>query len=56
MRLNAPTKQVFWISVVVAIIAAIGGTGLVPQIAPYGVWIALIAYLLLVAGNTMKGI
>ncbi len=55
MRLNQPTKNVFWISVVVAAVALIAKLGLVGFLAPFAFWLMLVAFVLLVLGNTMKG-
>jgi energy-coupling factor transporter transmembrane protein EcfT len=55
MRLNQPTKNVFWISVAVAVIALIAKLGVVGFLAPFAFWLLLVAFILLVLGNTMKG-
>lgn len=55
MRLNPPTKNVFWISVVVAVIGLVARLGLVGFLVPYAFWLMLVAFVLLVLGNTMKG-
>ena len=55
MNLNAPTKIVFIISLVLAVIALIGALG-VAGIGGYAIWIALAAYVVLAAGNVMKGL
>jgi len=55
MKLTPPTKNVFWISVVVAAVGLIGKFGVVGFLAPYAFWLLLVAFVLLVLGNTMKG-
>ena len=54
MNLSAPSKPVFWISVVIAIIALLTVMNIIPN--PLGAaWTALIAYILLFLGNVLKG-
>jgi hypothetical protein len=56
MRLTPPTKNVFWISVVVAVVGLIAKLGLVGFLAPYAFWLVLVAFVLLVLGVAMKGV
>ena len=53
MRLTPPTKNVFWISVVVAVLGLV--FYFVPAVAGYAFWVVVVAYVLLALGNTMKG-
>jgi hypothetical protein len=57
MRLNAPTQVVFFISLILVILALIGlfvpGT---PFLSPYAFWIAIVGYIVLAAGCLMKGV
>ncbi len=57
MNLSAPTKATFRIALLVAILAL--AVQLVPQVALYvpisGFWIALAAFVLLAAGNVLRG-
>jgi len=55
MRLTPPTKNVFWISVVVAAVGLIAKFGVVAFLTPYAFWLVLVAFVLLVLGNAMKG-
>jgi len=55
MTLSAPTQVVFWISVILAIIALIGFFVVVPYITAYAFWIAIAAYVVLALGCLMKG-
>ena len=56
MNLTAPTKAVFWISVVLAILALLGTlVSTIPFISLYAFWIAIAAYIVLAAGCLMKG-
>jgi len=55
MRLTPPTKNVFWISVVVAVIGLIASFGVVGFLTPFAFWLVLIAYVLLALGVALKG-
>ena len=56
MKLNAPTKLVFLISVVLAILAVVSTFVAIPVVSAYAFWVAIVAYLVLVAGNVLKGV
>ena len=56
MRLNPPTKNVFYISVGLVFMGLVGQLGVVAAVAEYAFWLALAGYALLVAGNIMKGV
>ena len=56
MKLNAPTKLVFLISVALAILAVVSTFVAIPVVSAYAFWIAIVAYLVLVAGNVLKGV
>ena len=57
MKLNAPTKNVFFISVVLAALALLPMIGIaIPLTAGYTTWVALAAYAVLAAGNLIKGL
>ncbi len=56
-RLNAPTQMVFAISLILAVLGLIGlFVPGVPVIGAYYFWFMAAAYVVLAAGNTMKGI
>jgi hypothetical protein len=55
MNLSAPTQAVFWISVILAVIALCGFFFAIPYVTAYAFWIAIIAYVVLAAGCLMKG-
>ncbi|MDH5507813.1 MAG: hypothetical protein OEZ02_11395 [Anaerolineae bacterium] len=54
MKLTPPTKKVFWASVVLAVVGVVLHF-FVDAYSAYGVYALLVGYLLLAAGNTMKG-
>jgi hypothetical protein len=56
MRLSAPTNNVFYISVVLFILALIGHFVVIPYVTLYQFWIAIVAYVVLAIGNLFKGL
>ena len=56
MRLNAPKKVVFWITVVLAVLGVLGAVGLVPLLGGMtAFWLVLAAFVVLAMGTMMKG-
>lgn len=57
MELSAPTKAVFIIAVILAIIALLPMIGIpLGGLGAYAFWILLVAFIVLAAGNLMKGL
>lgn len=56
MNLSAPTTPVFLISVVLAILAVLGHVTTIPIVSGNQLWIALLAYVVLLVGNVAKGL
>ncbi|WP_201026382.1 hypothetical protein [Paramesorhizobium deserti] len=56
MNLNAPTRIVFFISVIIAVLSLISFFGALAFIPVAAYWILAIAYLVLVAGCVLKNI
>ena len=56
MKLNAPTFIVFVISAVLAVLSLLSVFIPLPIISAYAFWVLLIAYIVLVAGNVLKGV
>ena len=56
MKLNASTQVVFLISVALAILAVVSTFVAIPVVSAYAFWVAIVAYLVLVAGNVLKGV
>jgi multidrug transporter EmrE-like cation transporter len=52
--LHAPSKGWFIASLVIALIALIGALSPIPYITAYGIWVALLAYVVLVIGNLAR--
>jgi len=55
MTLSAPTQAIFWIAVVLAVIALIAYLGVIAPIAAYSFWILIVAFLVLAIGCLMRG-
>ena len=55
MRLTPPTKNVFYVSVAVAVVALIAQFGVIGFLAPFAFWLALAAFVLLALGVALKG-
>lgn len=56
MKLNAPTKVVFVISLVLVIVAALAALGIIGAAAGYATWIAVVGWVVLAAGCVLKGL
>jgi len=55
MRLSSPTKIVFWIATILAVLGIIGTLVSVPFVSQYALWFVVVGFVLLWLGNTMKG-
>ncbi len=55
MKLSAPKKVVFWIAVALAAVALLSVLGLFSIPVLGATWTALIAFVLLMLGNVLKG-
>lgn len=55
MKLTPPTKSVFWISVVLAVLGLVGRYLSVPFLSDYYFYFVLVGYILLALGNMLKG-
>lgn len=53
MEIRAPIKWMFWVSLVLAVIAFIAN--FIPALTESAFWIAFIAYILLMFGTLIKG-
>ena len=54
MDLNEPRQITFWIAVILAVVAVIAQ--FVAVVSPYAFWLLLIAFVVLAAGNLLKGV
>ena len=55
MKFNAPTKAIFYISLIIAIIAILVKLA-VPTFSANAIWVAIVAYIVLACGCVMKGL
>lgn len=55
MNLNAPTKPVFLIAVVLAVLAVLGTLITIPVVSASAFWVMTIAFVILCIGNLMRG-
>jgi|GEM_PF-282929 len=57
MKLSAPKKAVFWIAVVLAVVALLMVLPVLPDVIVgiKAAWVALAAFVLLLLGNVLKG-
>jgi hypothetical protein len=51
LRLQAPTKGWFTASLIIALSAIVGALSPVPYVTSYGIWVAILAYIVLAVGN-----
>jgi hypothetical protein len=51
VKLHAPTKGWFTASLIIALIALISALSPVPYVTTYGIWVAILAYVVLALGN-----
>jgi hypothetical protein len=56
MNLSAPTMPVFLIAVALFVLALLGHFAVIPAIAVYKFWLAIGAFVVLAAGNLLKGL
>jgi hypothetical protein len=56
MNLSAPTTVIFVISLILAVLAVLATFVAIPVISPNAFWVAIMAWIVLAAGNLMKGI
>ncbi|HXG78057.1 MAG TPA: hypothetical protein VNJ31_01790 [Methyloceanibacter sp.] len=56
MTLSAPTTIVFFVSIILAALAIIGRFVHIPLISDHDFWAAIIAYIILAAGNLFRGL
>jgi hypothetical protein len=56
MNLSPPTTIVFIVSVILALLAVIGKFAAIPFFTENGFWVAIVAYVVLAAGNLFRGV
>ncbi len=55
MKLSAPKKNVWLVSLILAILGVIGAVVTVPFLSVYAFWLVVIGYILLFLGTVLKG-
>ena len=55
MKLTPPTKNVFYVSVVLAVLGLVGQYVSIPFVSGYNFYFVLVAYIVLFLGNVMTG-
>lgn len=55
MHLSAPTQVIFFISLILAILAVVGVFVAIPFISANAFWVVVVAYVLLALGNLLAG-
>lgn len=56
VNLSAPTQPIFIVSLVLFVLALLAAFGVLPFLAAYGFWLAILAYIVLLVGNVAKGL
>jgi hypothetical protein len=54
MNLHAPSKAWFIASLIIAVIAMLGALSPIPYITTYGIWVAILAYILLAVSSLVQ--
>jgi hypothetical protein len=55
MKLNAPTKNFWWISVILAVLAVVGQFVAIPFVSVYSFWVITVGFVLLALSTVLKG-
>ncbi len=56
MKLSAPKQITFWVAVVVALIGLLASFVSIPLLSAYALWIVVLGFVVLGAGNLVEGI
>lgn len=56
MSLNAPTKMVWYIAVVLGVLGILATFVTIPVLSGFAFWLVVIALILMLASTTMKGL
>jgi hypothetical protein len=55
MKLSAPKKNVFIVSLVLFILGLAGSFAVIPVVSAYAFWLLVVAFIILMLGNLLKG-
>jgi hypothetical protein len=56
MTLSAPKQITFWVAVVVALIGLIASLVAIPVLSGFALWIVVLGFVILAAGNLLQGL
>ena len=56
MKPSAPKQITFWVAVVVAVIGLIAGLVSIPVLSGFALWILVLGFVILAAGNVLEGL
>ena len=56
MALSAPKQVTFWVAVVVAVIGLIAALVTIPVLSGFALWILVLGFVILAAGNLLEGL
>jgi hypothetical protein len=56
MQLNAPKKVTFWVALVVALVGLVLNFVPAPFLSGFAIWIVVLGFAILAAGNLLKGL
>lgn len=56
MRLSAPKQVTFWIAVIIAILGVIASLVEIPVLSGLAIWLVVVAFIVLAAGNVLEGV
>jgi len=56
MQLSAPKQITFWIAVVIAVLGLLASLVSIPVLSGFALWLVVIGFVVLAAGNLMEGL
>jgi hypothetical protein len=56
MKLSAPKKWVWWLSLILALIGVVGQMDVIPALQPLAFFVLLVGFILLALANLLKGL
>ncbi|MCK5034059.1 MAG: hypothetical protein KAS18_10510 [Calditrichia bacterium] len=55
MKLNAPTKNFWWISIILVVLGVVGQFVAIPFISVYAFWFVIVGFIILALSTVLKG-
>lgn len=56
MKLSAPKQITFWIAIVVAVLGVLASLVNIPVLSGFALWLVVIGFIILAAGNLVEGV